>query len=88
MDCKISKRISLLSFLMTLMIVVFHCQCQGDPTGFGTADVFLFTALSENIDTFGMVAMSYFFASQVFCFSTNWILAPIPQRLKSVCFRC
>ncbi len=62
MDPKISKRISLLSFVMTLAIVVFHCQTQGDPAGFSQTDVFLFHALSDNIDTFGMVAMSYFFA--------------------------
>lgn len=62
MDRKISKRISLLSFIMTLTIVVYHCQCQGDPSGFGKADVFLYDALADNIDTFGMVAMSYFFA--------------------------
>lgn len=44
------------------MIVVFHCQCQGDPANFGEADAFLVNALADNINTFGMVAMSYFFA--------------------------
>ena len=62
MDQKISKRISLLSFIMTLMIVVFHCQTQGDPANFGKADAFLVNALAMNINTFGMVAMAYFFA--------------------------
>ena len=86
MDCKISKRISLLSFLMTLMIVVFHCQCQGDPTGFGTADVFLFTALSENIDTFGMVAMSYFFAITGFLLFYKLDFSTYPAKIKKRVF--
>lgn len=45
------------------MIVVFHCQTQGDPAGFGRVDAFLVNALAENIDTFGMVAMTYFFST-------------------------
>ena len=62
MDSGVSKRISLLSFIMTLLIVVFHCQCQGDPALFSKTDAFLVNALEDNINTFGMVAMSYFFA--------------------------
>lgn len=68
MDRKISQRISLLSFLSTLMIVVFHCQTLGDPAGFGRADAFLVNALADNIDTFGWVAMSFFFGITGFLF--------------------
>lgn len=62
MDTKISKRITLMSFAMTIIIVIYHCECQGDPSGYGQLDVFLFNVLSDNINTFGTVAMSYFFA--------------------------
>ncbi len=86
MDGKISKRISLLSFVMTLVIVVFHCQCQGDPTNFSTADVFLVDALSDNINTFGMVAMSYFFAITGFLLFNNLNFETYPKKLKKRLF--
>lgn len=86
MDRKISKRISLLSFIMTLLIVVFHCQCQGDSSNFGKVDTFLFTALSENIDTFGMVAMSYFFAITGFLLFYNLDFNTYQDKLKKRVF--
>lgn len=70
------------------MIVVYHCQCQGDPSGFGGTDVFLFTALAENIDTFGMVAMAYFFAITGFLLfyklDFNSYKAKLVKRLSSL----
>ena len=82
MDSRISKRISLLSFVMTLAIVVFHCQCQGDPTNFGKADAFLFHTLSNNINTFGMVAMSYFFAITGFLLFYNLDFQTYQAKIK------
>ncbi len=86
MDTKISKRITLLSFVMTIIIVLFHCECQGDPSGYGQIDVFLFNILSDSLDTFGTVAMSYFFAVTGFLLFINLCFNNYVSKIKKRVF--
>lgn len=82
---KMSSTIKSVGFIMTLIIVFYHCNYSGEP--FGSFDGKAIGIVDSSAEALAFVAMCWFFSISGFLLFRNLTLKNYAEKLKNVRFR-
>ena len=79
---EISEKIKFGSFLMTCIVVCYHCRGFDDANGMGTWDILLNDQVRHFMEKAGSLAMCYFFSITGFLLFQNFNFQNYPQKIR------